>query len=56
LPKIFGRVNGALLLILTGRLGNENGRKFDSSRDKGRTFTFTLGKGEVIKGKLIYKR
>jgi peptidylprolyl isomerase len=32
----------------TGTL--ENGTKFDSSRDKGRPYTFTLGAGEVIKG------
>lgn len=32
----------------TGRL--ENGTKFDSSVDRGQPFTFTLGKGMVIKG------
>ena len=34
----------------TGTLNDDNGMKFDSSRDKGQPYSFTLGRGEVIKG------
>ncbi|XP_067677829.1 peptidyl-prolyl cis-trans isomerase FKBP1A-like isoform X2 [Haliotis asinina] len=37
-------------LHYVGTLFTENGKKIDSSRDRGVPFTFQLGKGEVIKG------
>ena len=30
-----------------GRLNDENGKQFDASRDRGQTFNFQLGAGQV---------
>ena len=43
-PKNGQKITCHYVLTLT------NGKKIDSSRDRGKPFVFTIGKGEVIKG------
>lgn len=47
--KVFPKVGDKLQVHYVGVLAQDHS-KFDSSRDRGTPFTFTLGKGEVIRG------
>ncbi|XP_060568749.1 uncharacterized protein LOC132727328 isoform X1 [Ruditapes philippinarum] len=47
--KTFPKPGDTLSMHYTGTLAS-NGKKFDSSVDKGRPFQFTIGVGQVIKG------
>jgi FKBP-type peptidyl-prolyl cis-trans isomerase len=44
---VTAEIGDHLSVHYVGRLDDENGKKFDASRDRGQTFNFQLGAGQV---------
>lgn len=49
-PGTEARAGNAIAAHYEGRLNDENGTMFDSSRERGQPFAFILGSGQVIQG------
>lgn len=49
-PGTEARLGNVVAVHYVGKLTNEKGQMFDSSRERGQPFSFILGSGQVIKG------